>query len=746
MKIDQPVQTLAFVKTDSPHQPDEGGLNLGQFWAVLRRRALLVFGVTTAVTLAAGVKAFSDTPVYSARFEILVQRTSAEAEVASSLPASISGRENQQAVVNQDLLRILNSSKVLQPVVQELQKRYPGTCNQLISAAYAEDGVSTVSLPEDELVEICYKLLAQRLSITTLGKDSNIIQVAYQGLNPDEVNIVLDLTSKAYLDYSLESRQIDVRRGIDFVEQKLPDLRDRVALLQDQLQQLRQRYNLIDPESRGSELASQVNTFRQQQLQSQVDLEQARTLNSDLQGQLSQGSAESAASTALSNNARYQTLIKQLLDLDAQIAQASTIYLNTTPEMQVLQEQRQNLLGLLTREAQVAQRETTGQLRELEVRDQAIGETLGTLKSEVNELAVISRIYTDIQRELGIATENLNQFLAKREALQIDAAQREIPWELLTPTTDPIPSSASLPQNLVLGGILGILLGIGAALILERLTDVVYTADELKRITGLPLLGNIPFNESLQGNDSIVAIPALQTIGAGAGEEIDESLNGNRSNSHRENNRENGRLRYYNVDPFSESFRSLYANIRLLNSDSPIRSLVISSTQSGEGKSTTAIHLAKAAASMTRRVLLIDADLRSPRVHDFVGLSQSGGLTDVISGDIPLKDAVQRSPSEPNLFILSAGVLPPDPTRLLSSQKMQRLMEQVQNNFDLIIYDAPPLVGFADAYLTAVNTNGMILVADVGKLKRSLLEEALEQIKLSRTPILGLVVQKQAIS
>lgn len=739
MKTEQHIQSLATFTPHLPRETDEGGLNLGQFVAAIRRRVLLILGVTTAVTLAAGIKAFSDTPIYSARFEILVQTESAEAEVISSLPATLSGRDTQTNIVNQDLLKILSSSKVLFPVVEELQKQFPGVCTQLVAPTGASD--ATADLAGEQLTDACYKALSQNLRVTTLGQDSSIVQVSYTGLNPDEVKTVLDLTSEAYLDYSLESRQADIRRAIEFVGDKLPDSTDRVAMLQDQLQQLRQQYNLIDPSSRGAELSGQVSAFKQQQLQSQVELEQARELSSDLQGQLSQGSTELAASSALSNNSRYQTLIQQLLTLDAQIAQASTIYRETTPEMQVLQEQRQNLLNLLSREGQVVQRQVEGQLRELQVRDGALQDTLGSLQAEVNDLALISRIYSDIERELQISTESLNQLLAKREALQIDAAQRQIPWELLTPTTDPQPISASLTRNLLLGGILGLLLGVGAALAMERLTDVVYTNEELKRITGLPLLGNIPFNELLLGNASVINFAMLQRVAAGISEaEEAEARSNNRNNGQRETGR-----RYYNIDPFAESFRSLYTNIRLLNSDSPIRSLVVSSTQPGEGKSTVAIHLAKAAASMTQRVLLVDTDLRSPKLHDYMDLPQAGGLIDVISGDLLLKDAVQRSPFEPNLFIISAGASPPDPTRLLSSQKMQRLMEQFQSNFDLVIYDAPALVGFADAYLTAANTDGMILVAEVGKLKRSLVEEALEQIKLSRTSVLGVVTQKQPL-
>lgn len=738
MKTEQHLQALPpFISPNLPNEADEGGLNIGQLVAALRRRILLILGVTTAITLAAGVKAFSDTPVYNGSFEILVQPTSAEEQTISSAQSTTESGQTTATPptqvgigkgVTEDLLKILSSPKILLPVVEKLQQQYPDVCNQLTGITA---GAATVS--EEFANQRCYSALAGRMGIATIGKESFIVQVTYQGLDPDKVEIVLNLISEAYLAYSLESRQADIQRGISFVENRLPDLRDRVAMLQDQLQRLRQQYNLIDPTSRGAELSSQVNAFTQEQLQSQVEIQQARTRSSNLQSQLSQQSTELAASSALSENPRYQTLISQLLVLDGQIAQASTIYLDAAPEMQVLQDQRRNLLSLLAREGNVAERQVGGDLQQLEVRDQALQRTIGTLKSDVNELAVISRVYTDLTRELELATQTLTQFQSQRESLQIESAQREVPWELLTPPTDPVPSSASLPRNLILGGVLGLLMGVGAALLIERMTDVVYTSEELKRLTGLPLLGTIPLNDALLGATGITNFPASL-------QRLDSAIQQSEGNSTR--GREQDRGRSKDTDAFSEAFRSLYANIRLLNSDSPIRSLVISSAQIGEGKSTTAVHLAMAAAAMTQRVLLVETDLRHPKLHDYLGLHQSGGLIDVISGDLSLKDAIQRSAFEPNMFVLTAGAIPPDPTRILSSQRMQRLMEQFQNSFDLIIYDAPPLVDFADAYLIAAATNGIVLVTEAGKLRRSLLEQALERIKVAKTPVLGVVAQK----
>jgi polysaccharide biosynthesis transport protein len=728
MKTPSYSQPIALMNGGSQPQADEGGLDLGQVLGALRRRAILVIGITAAVMVAAGLKGSLDVPSYQAQFELLIQPNTAESDVISSLPEALTGRQSQAQGVTPDLLKILGSPKILLPVVKRFKAQYPDACAQFSAPG------SSIPLGESPN-DSCYKFITSSLGVEVVGKDSNIIQVKYQGLRPQEVKSFLDLTAKAYLDYSLQSRQLAIRKGIEFVEGKLPDLQRQVQTLQGELQALRQGNDIIDPEAKGSQLSGQVGDFKQQQLETQVQLEQAAALSGDLQGQLAGRSPEVAASSALSENPRYQSLLTRMIELDSKIAEATTVYTEETPDLQVLREERNNLVALLQRESQQVQREVAGKIRELEVRDRSLTTKLGSLNSEVRQLAGVSRSFTDVQRELQIATEALNQLLAKRQAQEIDIAQREIPWELITPTTSPQPFASSMTRNLALGAILGLLLGTGAALAMNRLADVIYTADELKRLIKLPLLGIIPRNDALRNVAPIINLaPVLQPVGANNVREFNSGKN-------------NGKVRrqYYEADPFAESFRSLYANIRLLNTDVPVQSLVVSSAMPGEGKSTVSVYLAQAAAAMGQRVLLVDTDLRCPRVHEYVGLPNKGGLIDVLAGQMDLKGAIQRSLVEPNMFVLTAGSVPPDPTRLLSSQRMHHLMMQVHNNFDLVIYDAPPLIGFADAHLMAAHTHGVMFISQLGRLKRSLGEQALEQLRISNIPVLGMVIQSAAV-
>jgi succinoglycan biosynthesis transport protein ExoP len=628
--------------------------------------------------------------------------------VISSVPQTLSSKDQQQGDAGKGVdatkLQLLKSPKILSPIAKQLQSKYPDVTSDMLAA-----GLKVVSSPTTE-----------------------ILNVSFQDADPEKVKKILQLTSEAYIAYSLEERLADVKQGIDFVETQLPQLQKRVEALQDELQSFRQQYNLIDPESASRLLADQSNTVSQQLIDTQIKLNEARALYADLSNQRAQaGEDEAATSSALQESKRYQALLDQQLDVESQIAKKRSRFREAAPNIQGLQGQRDNLQPLLRREGERVQEQIASKIRELQDRNQILLGVDAELKKQIKQLSVISRRYTDIQRELKIATENLNQFLTKREALRIDAGQRKAPWQILNPPTEPLPSAANAKRSALLGIILGLLLGTGVALLLDKLSNVLHSPEEAKDVGKLPILGVIPYNAEIIGFEKV-------DIGARKLASVRDFLGLVQQMSQRLGLSNNNKS-YYSGSRFLEAFRSLYANIRLLNSDTQIRSLVISSCTAGEGKSTTSIYLAQIAAALGQRVLLVDTDLRLPQLHNRLGLLNSYGLSNVISLDLDVEQVIQESPIESNLFVLTAGQVPPDPGKLLSSKKMLKLMDQFTSLYDLVIYDTPPLSGLADTKLFAPQTDGIIMVVGLGKIKGSVLTNTLEGLKQFNISVLGIV-------
>ncbi|MGF1512082.1 MAG: GumC family protein [Elainellaceae cyanobacterium] len=681
-------------------QDHEGGLRLDHFVSALKRQALIIIGVTTVTASAAVLKAVTDVPVYQAGFELLTPPVTVETEITSALPDAL---QNQSEIINvaidETQIKILTSPRVMEPIVEDLERLYP-------NVAYGE--------------------IVDRLSISP-SQAGDVLTVTYRNQNPQKVEDVLEVVSAAYLRYSLEDRQNNIYRGIDFLDEQLPVLEEQVEKLESELENLRQRSNLIDPLVQGEQLSQQAAKFTAEQLDLRVRIEQTEQLYQSLQRDLSSGN-ELAANSALSESARYQGLLDQLVEIDSELANELSLYLEDSPEVGVIGDRRNNIQPLLEREGLRVQQEIASRIREMEDYDLALSEAIETLNQRINQLSTVTRQYNGIQRELDIATGNLNQFLTRREALRINAAQSQTPWEILTPISNPQASAASAKRNLILGTVLGLLLGSGAAILIDRLKGKIYTIEELKEAAPLPILGNIPHSQALAEGRSLLS-SVDQPVAR-----FDGDLNGDF------NAELTARVQREMSTPFLEAFRILSTGIRLSNPDNPIKSFAISSPTPGAGKSTISFYLAHAMASMGQQTLLVDTDLRRPSLHHLFGLpGSSKGLSSYIAGEFDLADVLIDSPLSENLFFVPAGPVPPDPLHALSAQRMGDFLKTAHNIFDVIIFDTPPLLGFADALTIAAKTQGLLLTARLGHVKHAELQSALDELAIAKIPIIGMV-------
>ncbi len=698
---------------NNPNQSDDD-LDLRQLITIVRRRVVIIGSVAIAIAASVGFWTFAQEPKYRGTFKLLVEPVTSEnkLEGLTQIPGVPSNLQ-QEGLDYSTQIQVLGSPELMAPIVSQLSQQYP---------------------------DIDYNSMLENMTVERFEK-TKILEVSYQDTEQEKIQFVLQQLAKDYLKYSLQERQTNLRQGIQFVDSQLPELQLRVNSLQKQLQQFRQQYNFIDPEVKAQQLSQQVDNVQLQRLDTQKELAETRSLYASFQVQSGEALADNPAFYAATNSQErsdtaqalkeapvYQKLVGQLRDLESQIGADSTRFQDDSPSMVALRGKRENLLPVLREEAQrvlgnkLVELET--KISGLEVRLAEISQAEDKLNQSVEQLPTLARQYTDLQRELKVATESLNRFLEKRESLQIENAQNEIPWQVIAaPKVEKEQISPNIKRNLLLGAIAGIMAGMAAALLAERLDNVFHTPEDLKDLTKLPLLGIIPFNKGLKQLASL------------AQAKVEKRAEGYKLVLPTMNNAQNES--YF---PFVESFRSLHTNINFLGSDTPINSLVVSSAQKGDGKSTVSVQLAQAAAAMGQRVLLVDADMRLPQVHSRLGLPNEQGLSNIISTNLPVYEAIQRSPLWENLFVITSGQIPPDPIKLLSSKKMQNIMAELRSEFDLVIYDTPPILGLADSSIVATHTAGIVLVVRMGKTDRNVVRQAIDDLKLSRANVLGLVV------
>ena len=263
------------------------------------------------------------------------------------------------------------------------------------------------------------------------------------------------------------------------------------------------------------------------------------------------------------------------------------------------------------------------------------------------------------------------------------------------------PVSPNVPINISLGALIGLTLGLGISVLRETLELRIRNERDVEQITDLPVLGGIVFDPKAGERPLIVHVDPRS--------------------------------------PRAESFRTLRTNLQFLDIERTDRAFVVTSSIEAEGKSTTGANLAIALADAGSRVLLVDADLRRPKLADYMGIEGAVGLTDVLVGRAELTDVIQPW-GRAQLFVLPGGRIPPNPSELLGSARMTHLIAEFNRTFDVVIFDAAPLLPVTDAAILAKNVGGAIIVVAAGRTHKNQLKSAISVLDNVGAPISGLVL------
>ena len=736
-KLFSPVKddlTGHYLSASSPNYlastPEEDDQVLDMNWviAVVKRRLLVMTIVAASIaTLSGSLIVLNHKKMvsqYEGKFTVLVEPLTTDDRLSKLLVQAQnnslgiadlnkikSSAEDGSSVDYQSLTRVLKSPEVLIPLVNKLHERVP---------------------------QLDYKTLKNRLTIERItflrdGKQggTKLLDISYRDTDPKLIQYVLKETAQYYLEYMGKERLKVSQQSIDFIARQMPPLQQKVDNLQQELQILRTKYNFNnEPEQRNRSLSDQLDSLANRRLEVQVQLVESRHQYETYQKRSLKGDNRWIVDVSPKS---YENLIGKVNEIESQLALSSTQFYENSLPIQSLREKQQSLGDLIKREADSVLFQMKSQLEQLEARDRVLANSQNLLKAKITRIPQAQRRYDDIQLKLEIAKDTLKVFLEKQKTLQLDAGQIYGSWQIISKpqlVTDENGALASVTEkptrnHLMIAIVISSLLGIAIGFLIEVLNTVFHTPEEIKSATKRPVLGVIPIAKAMK-------------ITSRRGRSVSPKFTSVSSTTNSESLK---RIIVSNHKDFSliEAFHYLYTNIQLLNPEHPITSLTITSTIKGEGKSTVAVYLAKTASAVGKRVLLVDANMRYPQLHTYLGLSNKKGLSNTLSSDLTLNEVIQRLPDDDNLFVLTAGTIPADPITLLSSKKMHYLMEQFLALFDLVIYDTPPLIGVADGHLLASQTEGTVLIVKIEKADRGMVRKALDQLNVADFKVLGVV-------
>ncbi|QIR41282.1 polysaccharide biosynthesis tyrosine autokinase [Tolypothrix sp. PCC 7910] len=713
----------------------QNAVDIKQLTTILFHRRYLILGISCAVMSVASILAVIAKPNYQSSMQILVSSNLYEGVRSSNVQGDADSEftdPNFQVVDYTAQLKLMMSSKLIQKAVDLLRPTYPDIT--------LEDIKGKKEKGEKPPLEV-----AQIEGGSGINKiPSQVFEVSFKDKDPVKAQKVLQALQTVYQDYNIEQQNERLHKGLSFVNARLPEIRKEVSQSEKNLEAFRRQHNLLDPEVQSKILLESLADIQQQLQTTRAQLQDNRARQANLERKMAASSQNAIISSRLSQSTRYQGLLNEIQKTELALAQQRLRYTDNSPVIQNLTQQRQSLLALLRQEAGRSIGEkgrnvgdsrqpllTQGQMVGVDLKlveeviqvqttslglianEKSLVESEQRLRSELSKYPALIAQYNRLLPEVETNRKTLEQLLQAQQSLGLKIAQGGFDWQVLEAPDKGMYLGSG--RVFLLGGgiIIGPILGIVAALIWEMFHDVIYSARELQRLTNLRLLGTVPKLggskrkrlTKLPWNKQDKAIPLVV-----------ES---------------NPRL------PYHENLDMVYQNIQILKYPQIFQSIMLTSTLASEGKTTLSLGLAVSAAHMHRRVLLIDANLQNPRLHNILELPNDWGLSLLLEeeANTPVADYIQ--PIHPDIDVLTAGPTPEDTVKLLSSARMKELIELFEQTYDLVLIDAPAILDAVDARIIASLCSGIVLVGRIGQITQSELIQSREI--LSRLNLIGII-------
>ncbi|MBD2773242.1 GumC family protein [Iningainema tapete] len=684
-----------------------------KYWQVMKRRWLPAFGIFLPVFLISLTASSLKKPSYIAEGKLLFKRI--------NTTSSLTG-------VGTEIGK-------LEPLVQDKTNPLNTEAEVIRSLPVVQKTIETLNLKDKNETLLKPKKFLERLTVNDIQK-TDVLKISYTDTNPKTAAQVVDTLIAVYLEHNISYHRSQAAAARKFIEKQLPNAELVVRRAEAQLAEFKEKNKVVSLQEETTKAVNVMADLQEQINQTQSKIADVNSQSLEIRKQLNMNSQQAVTNTSLSQSGGVQDLLKEVQQLESQLAGKRTVLLDTHPEIINLENKLQALKGILQQRIKqvvrsnqpqlngnlqigALQQQLTADLIKLESTRQGLASQAtilsnvqATYKQRLNILPRLEQQQRQLERRVQAAQTTYSLLLQKLEESRIAESQNLGNASLVSKAEVPDKPISSPTVSYVSAGILGILAALATIYVLEARDKSIRTVDAAKELLGLTLLGVIPtFNKSKKSS---------------RGSEEPELFSARLV------------VRDTPRSPISEAYRMLRANLKFLSADKELKVIVVTSSVPKEGKSTVAANLALAMAQMERKVLLVDGDLHRPVQHKIWELHNSEGLSNVIVAQAEIKTATKKVTD--NLSVLTSGVVPPNPASLLDSKRMANLIESFAANYDFVIIDAPSLTVAADAATIGQMADGVLLVVRPGVVDSVNAAFAKELLEKSGQNVLGQVV------
>jgi tyrosine-protein kinase Etk/Wzc len=721
--------------------------HLWEYLAILLRGKLIILVITAIVVGLVLIYNYTTKPVYEATSLVLIDMKGKN----GTLPMfDVSGTANVNNITNE--IEILKSASVAQDVANALllKKFLDKTETKIIPILTMEkSGAKRDTFANSDVVR---DRLSNVVDFSPI-RESDMIKITVRSTDPREAALIADVYTEVYTERNLNTSRLRTTAVREFLQNQLQSKKNVLDSSENQLQSYMRSSGVVSLDAEGKKVVEQLSQLEAQRDGLEVEVSTKQKVVKSYEEELTRLEPNSLKAMGESNDSYIRLLQEQIAKLEVQrdVVMAQNpelvnqeIYSDKLKEVNQqieslkktlqtrIQEHLSSLMpgthsssdGSSSFIAETKQKiiEQTIELQGLSARKEALNTVIQDYENRFSQiprksmgLAKLQRSRLSNEKLYLLIEEKFNETAIKEKS---EFGYINIVDHAFVPTE---PISPHVFKNLILGIVFGLALGIGIVFVREFLDMRIRTPEDLKRCGFLPLTTIAKMDDELKKIKQDVKSNIVRS-------QFDTHL-----------------VSFYRpMAPIAESYRHLRTNVQFLQMDKPTRCIIITSTNPSEGKTTTVGNLSIAFAQDEKKVLLVNADLRRPMIHDMFGLNNDKGLANFLIGDAKLEEIIHRQVLQ-NLDIITSGIIPDNPSEILGSNAMREFIKLMKKNYDIILFDTPPLLAVTDAAVLSRVTDGVLFVASAGTTRVNALKPVTEYLSSVGTKILGVVLNNYDI-
>lgn len=687
-------------------------LSPAKYWTILKRRWFATLLITISVFIIAQLAASFKKPIYLAEGKLRFQRSNTASSI-TGLGAEIGKLDplmEQSNPLNTEI-EVITSYPIIETIIKQL------------------------NLKDSHGATLKTKLFLKNLVVKEV-KGANVIQISYNDTNPKIAAQVVNEIIKVYLEQNMSSRRAEASAARQFIEKQLPKAELVVHQAESELADFKEKNKIISLQEEATKAVQVIGDLQLRINDTQSQLANVQSQYQVVIQQLGMNPKQALAMTSVSQISGVQDILKEIQQLQSQLANRQTVLQNDHPQIIDLQDKIASLNKVIEKrinqsigknklpaasnlQLSALQQQLSSKLVELESNRLGLANQANSLlklqssyKQRLNTLPQLEEQQRQLERKLQAGQSTYSLLLQKLQESRIAENQNLGNATRISDAQIPDEPISSVMISYLSSALLSILAAFMTIYILEMKDKSIKTIDEAKELLELTLLGVIP--------------TATKWKKLSKNHEVNESYT------------QRVIIRDFPRSSISEAYRMLRANLNFISADKELKVIVVTSSVPQEGKSTVAANLATAMAQMDRQVLLIDGDLHRPVQHKIWDVINNQGLSNLIFKQEEITATIKKV--MPNLDILTSGIVPPSPASLLDSQRMATLMANFSDKYDFVIVDTPALNVAADAVTLGQMADGVLLVVRPGVVDSVNATFAKELLAKSGQNVLGQVV------